>query len=522
MKNAGMKLMALMVALMMLLSIAPALAEAPADGTPFDRILKSGKNLKTEVSFQLNPQVGSLIASFSGQVPDAEVMKVFQLLSDAVGKLKATLIASADTASGAIGTDKGDLLDYQISFSQDGADLKMATSLLPGLYMTVDPEIMAKFTKQASAQNMIGEKLAKIAPPYRDALTEEVAKIQQAAGSEEGSFETTYGVFSKRTEVTLTSHMLAGLLVKLGEVYAKDAELQALVKDIAASIMTTDMDSGEGTQAPAPEEYKDPILSMTESAQEALGNEDAPLLNLVAYESENAVYLDLATLPENPQPMNIQLHFGKDAAATKVELKILVDGYKYYAEDETPTPTDWVALEQGILTGAVPTATLVGMKIDAVNENDSKTESVLQLHFASSGISAKISANVAADLAAMESDSEFAFYLMGTEPLLKVAVHTAPTDEKPAAPAVEGMKELVLKEKMSEEDDALLEQATAGIGEALLEKLSMVLPDEAPAIIEMIKSMTAGSDIPEPSVDMEENAVEMEDQAESSSEAEGD
>lgn len=527
MTNTGKKLIALMVALMMLFSIIPTFAEAPAGENPFEKILKSGKNLKSEISIQLNPQIGYIIALMNGEnMPDEKTQQAFQLISDALKKVKATFVASATAASGVIGTDKGELGDLQISYNEDGSDLKMTSSLLPGVFMTVDPEMMAQYTNKANAQNMSEEELMKKVQPYLSVLTEEVDKVQKAAGSEEGNYDTPYGAFNKRTKVTLTSHMLGGLLLKLGEVYSKDTELQAMVKEIAVSSegMNVDMLIPQEGEEVAPEEYKDPILGMLESIQESLTKEEESLFDLTVFENEGSAYFDLATLPENPQPMNIRVYTGKkDETTTDLEVKLLQGGYRFAAEGETLEPIDWAVLEQSALAGTDPAAGVLSLKINAVNENESKIATTLAISFASGGVAASISAKTSANIETLESDSEFAVYMMGEEPLLKVVIHAVPTDDQPVAPVVEGMKELVLKEEMSEEDQAILEKAAAGIGPALLEKLSVILPDEFPAIMELIMSSTEGQDdsaMLEPSVETEgELEAEVETEAEVESES---
>lgn len=506
MTNTGKKLTALLVALMMLLSIVPALAEAPAGETPFDRILKSGKNLKSEVTIQLNPQIGALISSMSGSQPDEESMKVFQAISDAISKLKATFIASASGASGVVGTDKGDLIDMQMSYNQDGSDLKMTSSMLPGIYMTVDPEMMAKFAGQMNLQVMDQEKVMEKAQAYLTVLTEEISKIQQASSSEEGSFDTPYGTFKKSTKLTVNSQMVAGLLVKLGEVYAKDEDLQAQIKEmvLASQAMNSGMQLPQEGETAA-SEYKDPILEMVESAKDSLDDEGIPLFDLVAYENESSMYFDLANLPDNPQPFNVQVHVVTEETTANVNVKYMLAGFNYTAEGETPEPTDWVALEQNILSGADPSAMLVEVKVNAVTETETKNETAMTITLASAGMSASISINSAVNIETMESSSELALSMMMPDPLLKITMNSAPTDEQPVAPVVEGMKEVVLKEEMSEEDQSLLMQAAGSIGPVLLEKLSTVLPDEAPAILQLItESMQgAGDSMPEPSVESE-------------------
>ncbi|MDI9521066.1 MAG: hypothetical protein QM308_07960 [Bacillota bacterium] len=512
MTNTGKKLTALLVALMMLLSIVPALAEAPAGETPFDRILKSGKNLKSEVTIQLNPQAGALISSMSGSQPDEESMKVFQAISDAISKLKATFIASASGVSGVVGTDKGDLIDMQMSYNQDGSDLKMTSSMLPGVYMTVDPEMMAKFASQANIQASLQaidqEKVMEKAQAYLDVVTNEVGKIQQASGSEEGSFDTPYGTFKKCTKVTITSQMVAGLMTKLGEVYAKDEDLQAKVKEmvLASEAMNSGMQHPQGGETAEPKEYKDPILDMLESSKSAFDSEDQPLFDLVVYENENSVYVDLANLPDNPQPFNVQVHVVTEETTANVNVKYMLAGFNYTAEGETPEPTDWVALEQNILSGADSSAMLVEVKVNAVSETETKNKTAMTITLASAGMSASISINSAVNIETMESSSELALSMMMPDPLLKITMNSAPTDEQPVAPVVEGMKEVVLKEEMSEEDQKLLMEASANMAPALLEKLQTALPDEAPSILQLIQNSMGGSqesEMPEPSVESE-------------------
>ena len=303
--------------------------------------------------------------------------------------------------------------------------------------------------------------------------------------------------------------MVSALIVKLGEVYVKDVDLQAQIKEmvLANEAMSSGMHLPQEGETTTPAEYKDPILEMVESAKNSLNDEGQPLFDLVAYENEDSTYFDLVSLSNDAsQPFNVQVHVSAKDTTTNVDVKCLLAGYKYPAEGETPEPTDWVALEESILSGTDPSATMVKVAVNSVDETDSKNKTELTINLASAGISAGITLSTAANLETMESNSEFALSMMMPDPLLKVSVHTAPTDEQPVAPVVEGMKEVVLGEEISEEDQALLSEAAGSIGSILIEKLSAILPEEAPAILQMIQGSMAGagdSAMPEPSVEGE-------------------
>lgn len=548
MKNSKMRLTALLVALMMLLGLVPALAESPAE-TPMAAFLKSGKNIKTEFTLEVNPMLGGLIVNLTGGQADEATMNTINTIVNAVNKLKGTFVMSQTGVSGVYGTETGNLMDMQASFEEDGSNIKMTSSMLPGLYATVDPEFIAKFAGQMNTQAMNQEQMQKLVLPYLAVVQGEVAKVQQAAPAEEGSFETPHGTFTKQTKLPVTSHMLAGLVVKLGEVYAQDEAAQQFIKEMnqanqsmnqSMDIPSQDAPAAEGSLPPAegvqiapPSE--DPIKDLVTSAQEALGREDSTLFNLTAYENDAKVFLNLETLPEDPQQTNVQVLADKadltTAKESNFEVKMLMGGPKALGEDGNPVveTTDWVALEQSILSGENYSATLVNLSVKANNVSETHGTSNVNVSLMAGGMNLGIAVDTDADLATMVSTTKVALSVMMPDPLLVVTVTSNPTEEAPVAPVTEGAKEVVLREEISEEDQKLVEEAMGNVGAALLQKLNAALPEEAPAIIKLIQdSMAAPSPdaetIPEPVLEPEteggaESGVETETEVET--EAEG-
>ncbi len=520
MKNTGKKLIALMLSVMMLLGLIPALAETPAQDNAFAKILASGKNLKTEVTVTVNPMLGALVSSFSGSQPTEESQAVFQKISDAIAKIKATFIASATAASGSFGTEQGELADLQVSYKEDGSDLKMTSSLLPNVFLTIAPEMMAQYASIQEGQNMGQELVLEKSEPYIDVLNAEIGKLQEAVGVQTGSFETPYGAFTNKTELTLTTHMVANIVIKLGEVYEKDTELQEMVQQLGAANqqMSSEMGIPTGVETQETEETpaapKDPILDLVASAKGALETEDKPLNNVVIYDDgADRAFIDMFSLKEDPQQMNIKsfVDTGKSTGASKVEVKVIIAGPQMPVEGQTePAPIDWLALEQAIKTGQDEAGQMVEVLVNAVKDGETKVKSDLSFAFISRFISAGLAVNSDINLETMESLAELSLSMMMPDPLLKVSIKSMPTDEQPVAQEIaENAKEIVLKEELSEEDQAILKEAGNGIKAKLGENLKKALPEEAPVIIELIKSMMqpAAQDMPEPHVDEAQEPV---------------
>lgn len=501
------KMVALLVALMMLMGLVPAFAEAPAQENPIAALLKSGNNLKTEFTIQLNPQLGAMIAGFTGGEPDEATMNTFNTVISAINKLKGSFVLSATGVSGFLGTETGSLMDMRASYKEDGSELKMTSSLLPGLFLSIDPAMMAKFASQMQVQSFDHAKALELAQPYLNVLNEEIGKVQQAAGSEEGSYETGYGTFTKRTVVPVTNHMLAGLVVKLGEVYEKDAALQETVKQMTEAnkeLNESIQPAAEG-ETPAPAQPEDPIKDLVESAKEQLTKEDRQLFDLTVYENDTNYYFDLVSPLGSEQQTNVQVlapkAVGKDSPNKLVEVKIILAGATYPTPGEEPVKTDWAVLEQAILSNQDYSSTLITLKVTAVNETESKVNSEMNLSLLTSGISAGIAVNTNADLSTLVSTTEVALSAMMPDPLLKVIVNSAPTKDQPEAPVTEGAKEVVLKEEMSKEDEALIQQSMGSVGQDILSRLMTALPEEAPAIIKLIQDSQSGQEsevVPEP------------------------
>ena len=163
MKKTGMRISALLTALMMLLSIVPALAEAPAAHEApiaFQNLLE-GKTIETDVSIALNPMVGNLLSDFSGAESDEASMAMFNTVINAINKLKANFVANEGAVSGFVGTDLGNLLDFQVDFNPQTNANHITSSILPGLALIVDPEMMKQIT-QTGAQQISPEEVQQL------------------------------------------------------------------------------------------------------------------------------------------------------------------------------------------------------------------------------------------------------------------------------------------------------------------------------------------------------------------------
>ena len=489
MKKPGMRLIALLTALMML-GIVPAFAQAPAQSLD----LLQGKTVQTDVTITLNPMVGNLIANLSGSQPDEAGMAMFNTVINAINKLKASFVANEGGASGTLGTDKGNLLDFQVNFDKETSANHITSSLLPGLALSVDPEMMKQVTAQSGMPNISPEELQQLVLPYATIMTETFTKAQASATSEEGSYEiAAFGTFTKKTEVDLTSHMLADLMEKLAAAYKNDTKLQALVKEASATAQSADLSE---------EVPQDPAASMEETAKSIKSVDNMPVLHITAYENAESYYFVGLTPDGQSEPMKIDLFLkGINAEASvpsrsEIKLALLSPGMVVPAEGEAVAPTDWALVEEQIRNSENLSGFQANLNITVENAAP-VMNTIMDFNMLATGMNIGLNVDSKSDIATLESTNIISLNYKKPD-MVKLAITTKPSDAEPVAPALDGAQTLVLKQEMSEEDSAALETALQQALPQLLEQLNVILPEEAPALLALLEGSAQTEEMPEP------------------------
>lgn len=482
------RFLAILMALMMSLGILPALAEAPAAGT-MPNPWALDKTIEVDLSIEVNSMLGSLLTTMTGAQQSEEDQAKLSTVVAAFNKLKASMLIDKNSASGTIGTDKGELFHFQTAFDLNTAQNSFVTSLLPGISLSMDPAMVKEMMPQTNMQQITPEQAQKLMQPYMNALTEQFTKLQQHPNTkvEEGNFVIDQvGTFKTRSDITLTSHMVAGILDKMADIFKEHGELKQMIEKAAKANNMTN------TGATAPVDVDESLKNATKELRSK--DEEVVMLLKVYDDGANKVYVDAVSPDNAASPAKITLlldgmnveEMGKDFS---VHMTLLTpgNGNNTAADDTTePKPVDWATLESEIKSGANYSATMMNMNMTMKNDLP-KTQADVAITMVTSGMNFGLTMNVTGDMATMESKNVYALSLMSPEPLLKFTINTKPTDATPAAPALEGTSNIVIKEgDLSDADDQLMEDSLQKALPVLLANLQTALPEEAPAILALM------------------------------------
>lgn len=479
------RILAVLMALMLGLGTIPALAETPADVPGLSSLLANIGTMQYEAQVQLNPNAVAMVMGMTGQTSDEATMSLVNTLVSALNKLKFNVLAGQSGMSLVIGTDKAALMDLQAAMNAETFENQITTSMLPGLALSVDPAMMQKVMGQASSLQADPEKTMQIVKLHLDTILGLVKAIAEGFTPEEGSFTVEgYGTFTKRTQVTVTTHMLADLLQKLADIY-NNAPVH---KEFMEKILSASNALPEGADAAS--EIPDLGKQLDEAAKKGKAEPDRAVLTGWVYEGENATYIDAMTPPEAADQTKIDLLF--ENQGSQIQVKVIGKAASYTAEETGPAAApDWAAIEKDILGGQNYTDILVNVLISNTAElpqmNTAVTADVI-----AGGLSIGLKVNAGNRLDTMEGKFDISLSLMSPEPMLTFSVSSKPTDAMPAAPVLDGTAPIVLKENgMSEEENGLLMTGLQKALPELFEKLPMALPEEGPALLQMIQQMMA-------------------------------
>ena len=494
MKSPKMKLFAVLTALFLMLGVLPGLAEGTAPAVP---------TLQVDIKAELSPSLTSLIPPFLLQDKETGAtdkgMAALNTLIAAINKLGVSMVSGPEGVSGNVGTEKGSLFDFQAGFNKEKTELFATSNLVPGIALMPSPQMMAQLQAQMVQAQISPEQTLKLAQPYFMAFSEVMAKHQAEAKAEEGTFEIAgYGSFTKRTQMDLTSYMLAELMDKVAETYKNDKALQTVFEQAAKA----GQNIGEAGELP-----EDPVKTMHKAAQEIRDQDNKVLLKTNLYEGASGMYLDAVSPEGDKQPAKIDLLLqpanlqpGQNPVGS-IKLKMIATALSMDETEEVKTP-DWVAKEEEIKSGKNYRDTLINFSMDVSQEAELQ-KALMNLNMVAEGMMIGIKADSSSNPQTFENTSVIEVSFMMPQPMLKITVTAKPTQEQPAAPQVDGSTIIKLTDdKLSEEDDAALKASVMKSLPEMMQRLNQVLPEEAPTLMEMLnESMAQPEDLPEPSTE---------------------
>lgn len=502
MKTMKMRMLAILTALMLVMGILPALAESAPTAPDVASFFNSDQNIQMDIQVEINPMIGQLVGSFAATTaePDEAMDTALVTVLQAINKLKTTVLLSKNAFSGIVGTEKGVLIDFQGHVDEASNQSHITSSLLPGISLSLDPAMMAQLNAQALQQQMTPEQAMQMVTPYLAAMTANFEKIKAGTATEEGAFVTEdYGTFSKRTPITLTTHMVADFVQDILNVYKEDEQLKKLLESSMKNNPAAALAPMEGVPTQNPEEA---LQEMEEDLKRIKAEEEKTVLLINAYENdEGSLYLDMVTPEGEDAAVKADLLMKGNPAEVGGDLDMSLRLIARSATSaETPgEPVDWKTMLQELQSGQNYRDTLMNLNLSMQNELP-KTKSDLSLDVIASGMRVGITANSASDLATKESNAAIALSFMTPEPLLKLTVATKPAEEAPVQPLLDGKTNVVITgDDLAEDLQNKLNESLEKALPELINRINIVLPEEATAFMALIQqSMGDDAPIPEP------------------------
>lgn len=539
MKPMKLRLVAILTAMVMMLGILPVLAEELATPQPptmeelMLALFESGKSIQTDFAIKVSPKLGEVIYFLTKQMPSEEDAAILATLVNAVNKLKTTIINNTNI-SGVVGTDQGDLFNFQAAINEQTLENNITSNLLPGLALSVDPAMMSKMSTA-------GQTPDQAFAPYINAFMEYINTIEAAKEKEEGTYEIPgVGTFNSRSQREVTMHMAVNFLEKLMEIYNNDPAMKKLVEEAASA----NQDLNPTDESTTPE---DMAQELTDTLELIKSQEDQVVLSAITYEDGSGKSYTEMTTPEGemknyriellinvPNAQNGQYSSVEISAKilTKTNLPTFEDMFDIEdeadqpaAEDETSQPAaeeevvtaiDWQAQENDIKSGFNFIDSLINLSFSLKREAP-QVNSNFGMNWLTGGITIGISYNDSSNMGAMTSEGSLSLALMSSEPLLTISYTASPVDAQPIAPVTEGAQQVIISEDQTpEEADAMMEQLMSVLMPALQERLIAALPEEGPTILTLIEDAQgqAEEEMLEPEAEFVEEQPEAESEVE--------
>ena len=479
----GKRILSTLMALVLCLSMMPAMAEAPATQASLSDLFGDIGTRQFNVQLNINPQAAALMQTLTGEMPDEQSGSIISTIISAVNKLSFSALVSKDAVSAVIGSSVAPVMEFQAGMNQETFENTITGSMLPGVALSIDPEMIRQFMDQASGIQVDPEEMMDIVQLHLQTIGGVLNQTAAAFTSEEGNFAVEgYGTFTKRTSVNLTTHLVAGVMQKLADIYNNaPVHREFMQKFLSENSAITD----DTTTGATP----DFGMMLDNAAKQGIAEPDTAILAGWLYEGDESIYFDAATAEGSPMPTKLDILIGTD----EIKVRIIGQGSSFSAESTEPasTATDWAQIEKDILAGNNYFDTLITLNVHKKNElPHMNSEAVLSIIAGGMNFGATIKS--VKNLDTKESSASFALSMMQPEPLLTLTVSVKPTDEQPAPPALEGAEVIVVKESgMTGEETELLETSLTQALFELFTRVGAALPEEGPILMSLLGDMMA-------------------------------
>ena len=88
--------------------------------------------------------------TLTGEMPDEQSGSIISTIISAVNKLSFSALVSKDAVSAVIGSTVAPVMEFQAGMNQETFENTITGSMLPGVALSIDPEMIRQFMDQAS------------------------------------------------------------------------------------------------------------------------------------------------------------------------------------------------------------------------------------------------------------------------------------------------------------------------------------------------------------------------------------
>lgn len=483
------RFLSILIALVLSLSIAPALAQSPEAllgpaGTPRDI-----RTIRSDIQLSINPQAAAIISMLTGETQGGESDPAISTLINAINRLGFNVLANKNAISAVIGSQNAELMDVRAWMDPETYENHITTSVLPGLALSIDPAVIRNLTARASAMALDPERVLQLTDLHLQAVGGVLTETALSFPAEEGSFIVGgYGTFTKRTQVVLTTHMMADLLKRLGGIYSSAPVHMEYMQMILSQTNALIDEAGADGEVP------DPGKQLSEAAETIKAEPDKAVASGWVYEGEDGVYIDAVTPEDAASPTRMHIFLGKK----EIRAKIIGKGYSYTQGEEEHAAPEWERIEEDILAGENHTDILITLNGKHLSDLPQiNTEAVIAI--VANGTSMGLTINSDHNVESMESNASFSLSIMTPDPLMTLTVSTKPTEEQPEEPILGETRTILFSEnELTDEENTLLETSLAQAIPALFSRIGAVLPEEGPLLMQMLGEMMAPQEAERP------------------------
>lgn len=355
------RILPFLMALILCLNMVPAMAEAPAKQASLSDLFGDIGTRRFDVHLNINPQAAALMQTLTGEMPDEQSGSIISTIISAVNKLSFSALVSKDAVSAIIGSSVAPVMEFQASMNQETFENTITGSMLPGVALSIDPEMIRQLMSQASDIQMDPEEVMELVQLHLQRIGGVLNETAAVFTSEEGNFAVeAYGTFTKRTNVNLTTHLVAGVMQKLSDIYSNTPEHREFIEKFLSQ---SNAFAGEMPVSGATPDFG---MMLGDAAKKGKSEPDTAILAGWLYEGDESIYFDAETAEGSPMPTKLDILISSD----EIRVKIIGQGSSYSAESTEPasTATDWVQTEKDILAGNNYFDRLITLNVHKKNE----------------------------------------------------------------------------------------------------------------------------------------------------------